>query len=145
MAWQKKLRDSQNADQESHRGRAREPYVALKAYRNTPLSGMAYSPAQMLMSRRLCTKIPATEELLKPKVAVAAREQLTKCKTKQKQFYDSRVKPLPELQPEDSVRVRGSNDKVWRPAVVLERHQTPRSYVVATADDSRHRRNRRHI
>ena len=36
-----------------------DPYLALLEYRNTPVVGMKYSPAQMLVSRRLRTKIPA--------------------------------------------------------------------------------------
>ena len=36
----------------------RDPYLALMAYRNTPVTGMSYSPAQMLMSRSLNTKVP---------------------------------------------------------------------------------------
>ena len=35
----------------------RDPYLALMAYRNTPVTGMSYSPAQMLMSRSLNTKV----------------------------------------------------------------------------------------
>ena len=30
-----------------------EPYIALLEYRNTPVCGLKFSPAQLLMSRRL--------------------------------------------------------------------------------------------
>ena len=36
----------------------RNPYLALLAYRNTAVTGTSYSPAQMLMSRVLNSKIP---------------------------------------------------------------------------------------
>jgi hypothetical protein len=33
----------------------------------------------------------------------------------------------------------------WKPAEVTRRHDTPRSYVVQTSDDRKHRRNRKHL
>ena len=38
--------------------------IALLEYRNTPISGMALSPALLLMSRRLRSNLPMTETLL---------------------------------------------------------------------------------
>ena len=35
----------------------KDPYIALLEYRNTPLEGVGYSPTQLLMGRRLKTKI----------------------------------------------------------------------------------------
>ena len=49
-----------------------DPYLALLEYRNTPVVGMKYSPAQTLMSRRLRTKIPVATSLLSPKVVNAS-------------------------------------------------------------------------
>jgi len=37
-----------------------DPYIALLQYRNAPISGLEYSPAQLLMSRRLRSKLPVT-------------------------------------------------------------------------------------
>ena len=45
-----------------------DPYLALLEYRNIPVSGMKYFPAQMLMSRRLRTKIPVATSLLTPNI-----------------------------------------------------------------------------
>ena len=53
----------------------RDPYIALLAYRNTAVTGMSYSPAQMLMSRVLNSKIPILPALLEPKI-VDPRPQL---------------------------------------------------------------------
>ncbi|WAR27095.1 hypothetical protein MAR_012799 [Mya arenaria] len=58
--------------------------IALQEYRNTPITGCEYSPAQMLMSRRLRDKIPTKSDLLKPKVCENAFEQLLKCQKNQK-------------------------------------------------------------
>ena len=35
----------------------RDPYLALLEYRNTPISGLQYTPSQMLMSRLLRSKL----------------------------------------------------------------------------------------
>jgi len=40
--------------------------LALLEYRNTPISGMNLSPAQLLMSRRLRSTLPMTHSLLAP-------------------------------------------------------------------------------
>ena len=53
----------------------RVPYLVLLAYRNTAVTGMSYSRAQMLMSRVLNSKIPILPVLLEPKV-VDPRPQL---------------------------------------------------------------------
>ena len=42
----------------------RDPYLALLEYRNTPITGIDYSPAQMSMSRMLRSKLPARSSLL---------------------------------------------------------------------------------
>ncbi|KAL0868798.1 hypothetical protein ABMA27_007164 [Loxostege sticticalis] len=44
-----------------------DPHLALLQYRNTPKENM-YSPAQLLMSRSLRTKLPVLEQSLKPKI-----------------------------------------------------------------------------
>ncbi|CAF4891520.1 unnamed protein product [Pieris macdunnoughi] len=44
-----------------------DPHLALLQYRNTPKESM-YSPAQLLMSRSLRTKLPVLEQTLKPKI-----------------------------------------------------------------------------
>ena len=46
----------------------RDPYLALLEYRNTPITVLKYSPAQLLMSCTLRSKLPTAEKLLRPKV-----------------------------------------------------------------------------
>ena len=120
-----------------------DPYLGLLEYRNTPLTGMDYTPTQLLMSRVARTQVPTSHELLKPKVATDAREQLTKCQEKQKLFHDKHSKPLPTLSKDDTVRL--AKDKKWIPATVTAKATTPRSYIVTTPNGQEYRRNRRHL
>ena len=83
----------------------RDPHIALLEYRNTPVSGLEYSPAQLLMSRMLRDKLPTTANLLKPKVASSAYTKLRARQLKQKDYFDRGTRPLSKLSMGDSVRV----------------------------------------
>ncbi len=119
-----------------------DPYVALLQYRTTALSGLAYSPSQLLFGRLLRTKLPASSTTLQPdrqshKLELDARQQ------RQKDVYDRHSHALPELQPGDVVRVRHHGE--WQPATVSSKHSAPRSYIAETASGSVLRRNRRDL
>ncbi|XP_069133142.1 uncharacterized protein [Argopecten irradians] len=120
-----------------------DPYISLLEYRNTPLSGTQYSPAQLLMSRCLRSKLPTVRETLSPKVARGATVQLNSRQDQQKHHYDKRTKPLSPLKHGDSVRIR--TEKTWEPAQVQYKRSEPRSYMVTTPDGRHYRRNRRDL
>ena len=117
--------------------------LALLEYRNTPVTGLVHSPAQMLMSRSLRSKLPSTIKSLAPQV-VHPREDLLDRQEKQKKLYDNRhsAQDLPPLSPGDVVRVK--EGKTWEPAVVKEKHELPRSFIV-NRDGRDYRRNRSQI
>ena len=60
-------------------------YLALLEYQNTPVTGTSFSPAQILISRTLRSKIPVTKQLLKPAI-VDPRAQLMSQKLKQRVY-----------------------------------------------------------
>ena len=66
-----------------------DPYLALLAYRNTPLE-VGYSPSQLLMNRALCTTVPTTRSQRQPKVPNLGevRDRDALLKTRQKQNFD---------------------------------------------------------
>lgn len=119
-----------------------DPYLAVLAYRVTPLSN-GYSPSQLLMGRILCSTLPTTREARKQclpdrdSLQVKEKEQ----RRKQKEYFDHHhgVKELPLLEP---------GDLVW----VSDRQETgavgeqvgPRSYDIETPSGS-FRRNRSNL
>ena len=121
----------------------RDPYLAILAYRNTPLDSNLGSPAQRLMGRRTNTTIPMREELLKHKYIDNVQEHLTARRQKQKFYFDRQTKDLPILQPGDVVRMNKDGGKRWKQGVV-ESVAGTRSYNVNT-DGVTYRRNRRDI
>ncbi len=94
-------------------------HIALLEYRNTPVTGLPHSPAQMLMSRTLRSKLPSTTNALTPQV-IYPRDDLLDRQEKQKEIYDKRhnVRDLPPLFPGDVVR----DGKTWEPAIIKDQH-----------------------
>ena len=114
-------------------------YLALLEYRNTPVTGTSFLPAQILMSRTLRSKIPATKQLLKPAI-VDPKTQLMQQKLKQRVHHD---RSLTNLQPGNTVRIRRKNTR--QPAIATKVGSHPRSHWVDNGIGSRLRRNRRHL
>ncbi|GFV01191.1 transposon Tf2-6 polyprotein [Trichonephila clavipes] len=56
----------------------RDYLVGLVEYRNTPISGLDLSPAQMMFNRRLKTKLPISNKLLNAELFNNIREKLIK-------------------------------------------------------------------
>ncbi|XP_046544508.1 uncharacterized protein K02A2.6-like [Haliotis rubra] len=122
-----------------------DPYLALLEYRNTPIDNIA-SPAQMSMSRRLRSILPATHKQLQSQTINCsdAKEKLLNKQLKQKLFYDQKAHALAPLKGHDVVRMQTPSGK-WQPARIVQQMDTPRSYLVRTQADKVYRRNRRHL
>ena len=115
-------------------------YVGLLEWRNTPITGLTETPAQLLMGRRLRSVVPTVSHLLTPANVGNVQGQLKMLQEKQKHYYDRGSKALPELKPLDVVRIRTGTQ--WLPGFVESRHPSPRSFNVVRADGSHLRRNR---
>ncbi|UYV62314.1 K02A2.6-like [Cordylochernes scorpioides] len=118
-------------------------YLTLQAYRTMPLES-GYSPAELLMGRRLRTSVPAIESSLMPRYldSEALQEREKRRVINQKRLYDKRhdVHSLPPLQQGDSVWIRDQRVK----GTVLHKSEEPRSYWVQTPQ-GKVRRNRLHL
>lgn len=122
-----------------------DPYLALLEYRNTPRDDVLGSPSQRLFGRRTKTRLPTTEQLLRPHTLKPdiVSERLTQKSKRQKSYYDRQAKVLPELGKKENVRVQ--TEKGWTPATVVSKSPEPRSYNVQTPDGARYRRDRKHL
>ena len=83
----------------------RDVQLALLEYRNTPVTGLKSSPAQLLMSRRLKDKLTCAAHLHNPKIFATASQELKNRQEKQRYFYDQHVRNCipPKFVPGDSV------------------------------------------
>ncbi|GBN61321.1 Uncharacterized protein K02A2.6 [Araneus ventricosus] len=72
-------------------------FVGLMEYRNTPISGLNLSPAQIMFNRRLKTKLPISNKLLNAELFNDIREKLIMRQNIQKFYYDKTAHPLSEL------------------------------------------------
>uniref|UniRef100_A0A3P9IKJ4 Gypsy retrotransposon integrase-like protein 1 n=1 Tax=Oryzias latipes TaxID=8090 RepID=A0A3P9IKJ4_ORYLA len=120
-----------------------DPYLALMAYRSAPLAN-GYSPAELLMGRRIRTTVPMISSQLNPEGADMQRLREIEQKYRQKlqQDYNSRHRAhdLSQLQPGDHVWVKGLQER----GTVVSAANTPRSYVIDTPKGVL-RRNRYHL
>lgn len=118
----------------------RDRHLALLAYRNTLISGLEYSPAQLLMSRVLKDRLSTAASLLSPKVAEDLHRSLLARQQRQKRYHNRGTKALPAFQ--TGVPVTVQRGRTWHPAIVVEKHEAPRSFKVKTEDGQILRRNR---
>ena len=126
--------------------RSDDPYLSMLIYRTTPLPWCRYSPAELLMGRKMRPNIPILKEKLLPELPnyIKFKESDQKFKQSQKSNYDRRhaVHPLPPI-PDDS-QVWVTTESRQTSGQIVSRANTPRSYVVQT-DSGTVRRNRRHL
>ncbi|UYV63574.1 K02A2.6-like [Cordylochernes scorpioides] len=121
--------------------KSKDPYLALLAYRATPLAN-GFSPAELSMGRRVRTTIPTPTKQHQPPNLKNLKNQEAIQSEKQKYYFD-RAKGVRELPPLDV------NDRIWltdlkTPGVIISKADTPRSYMVDTPR-GRVRRNRFHL
>uniref|UniRef100_A0A3B3BSF9 Integrase catalytic domain-containing protein n=1 Tax=Oryzias melastigma TaxID=30732 RepID=A0A3B3BSF9_ORYME len=113
-------------------------HLVLLSLRNTPVTGLNLSPAQMLMERVLRSTLPCTSHVLKQSTLRNILDKVREMQTKQKLHFDQHARPLPV----DTVNMQTQCS--WKPAVIVHQREEPRSYTVRTSGDTL-RRNRRHL
>ena len=124
--------------------KAKDPYLAMLSYRTTAIDDIGLSPAEMMFSRKLKTKLPTSAPLLQQQgLPKNLKNRFKRRQEKQKQYYDRGSKQLKPLKIGENVVMEHNN--TWKPATVTAEHHTPRSYVVENEYGQTYRRNRRHL
>uniref|UniRef100_A0A669BXN3 Gypsy retrotransposon integrase-like protein 1 n=1 Tax=Oreochromis niloticus TaxID=8128 RepID=A0A669BXN3_ORENI len=120
-----------------------DPYLALMAYRATPLAN-GYSPTELLMGRRIRTTVPVIPSQLNPRGTntdkLKAIEQSYRQKQRQNYNRRHRAHDMLQLNPGDKVWVSDMDTR----GTVVSMAGSPRSYIVETAKGTL-RRNRYHL
>ncbi|GBM76306.1 hypothetical protein AVEN_166163-1, partial [Araneus ventricosus] len=121
---------------------SKDPYLALLLYRATPVLGSIYSPAELLMNRKLSTVLPS--------LSIHRGVQNESYHNYQKKLRDRRAmiksyrRTLPELRPGSSVFVQ-NRVRQREPAEVLRQNEIARSYRIRTHNGEVSTRNRIHL
>jgi hypothetical protein len=126
-----------------------DPMFALLNYRATLTTATGYSPAKLLLGRKIASKLPTLNHNLKP--ALPNQSDISKTLDIHKNCYANLfnnkygVIELNKLQTNDTVRVKLPGEGRWgSPAKVIS-SPYPRSYTIMNQDGSVLRRNRQHL
>nr|XP_050036095.2 uncharacterized protein LOC126532452 [Dermacentor andersoni] len=124
-----------------------EFYSALLEWRNTPRDEQLQSPAQRLMGRHTRSQLPVLSCHLEPKTipTEAVRQRLQEIRHKQRSYYNTTTRALPDLRSGNRVSVYDTQSRTWAPAMVIGPAGPPRSYLVATDSGQQLRRTREHL
>ena len=123
--------------------KGKDPYLALMAYRATPLAN-GYSPAQLSMGRQIRTTVPVTLSSLNPSWMDITKPKEVEQRKRQRMSWNfnkrDRAHHLKGLTPGDHVWVKDTKEK----GTVIRQAEAPRSYIVDTPRGNL-RRNRNHL
>lgn len=119
-----------------------DPFLAILNYNTTPKQDLP-APCQLLMGRRLRTKLPVSKEILKPNFPTkGVQTKLEANQSNQKKYYNVSTKQLPELTPNQSVLVQ-KKIRDWKPGTIINK-SGPNDYNVLV-DNAEYRRNRQQL
>ncbi|KAL1446090.1 hypothetical protein WDU94_005684 [Cyamophila willieti] len=121
-----------------------DPYIAMLNLRNTP-KNFGPSPAQLLFSRVLNSRIPTQNKLLKPKI-YKYDEKYDRYKRSQETYYNKGATNLTPLNINQQVFFKKTPNDLWSPGIISSRvADQSRSYRVTDKEGNEYRRNRQHI
>ncbi|KAF0765586.1 Uncharacterized protein FWK35_00006032 [Aphis craccivora] len=114
----------------------------LLNYRNTPLVNMGLSPANLLQSRILRTKLPI-KDIQNKKISININKKMKENQLNQKKYFDKKgtIKEV-AFEEKEKIWLQDKLNKTWSEATVIKKLKWPRCYLVR---DSRGRELRRNI
>lgn len=124
-------------------------FLALMAYRSTPVHATGTSPSELIMGRKIRTTVPICSDQLEPgwpdlgKVREKDRQSKHRMRVNFNRMHGART--LKPLYVGDRVRVKTDKEKSWDEAgIVTSADYANRSYFVKTLSGDL-RRNRKHL
>ena len=120
-------------------------YLALLDLNSTQRDEEIGSPMQRMLGRRVKTRLPTSEALLKPSQVngEGVKEKLMEYRMIEKKYYDRGTKMKEGINNNTGNGIRILTDKGYQPAEFIREANTPRSYLVKAGDQARqYRRNR---
>lgn len=115
----------------------------LLNYRNAPVAGLQYSPAQLNLNRTLRSKIPINPKLLEPAIIDHDRvhKKFLENQKKQKDYYDKDSNIGENFIAGEKIWLQDPKSKLWEKAQIVKALNTPRSFLVKTNKGKWFRRN----
>ena len=95
-----------------------DPYLALLAYRSTPIDAHLHSPVEMLYQRAIWTTVPQRIRHKDPQAA-ADRDHLNDCATQSTVYHDCHCKQKSPLYAGQTVSILNDAKTLWLPATVI--------------------------
>ena len=120
--------------------------LALLNYRNTPIDKLNASPAQLLMGRRLNSKIPTIKKLLEPQTQPCKTMMLKERQSIQKKYYDKNgAKEHTKLCSGDNVRYLNHMGRWVTGKIIKMGTHAERNYEIQNEKNHIIKRNRKDI